>query len=232
METTSRPSATGSKGAVSRITYSNRVASWVTTARVCCAASSSLGFGGIGPDVITKSPWPTSCNTSSISALPTSTDVSPAPAGNPSVAAMVGRRKSASTRQTLKPASVKVVAKLSDTDVLPSDAIALVTAIVRGGLSTSTNCRFARNRRNASLRRLRLSSRTAIALFAARRSDGIVPRIGEFVACTMSAAVRIRVSSRSRATARPSPTNSPPRSPIVKISFLRGETAAVGVSAG
>ena len=58
--------------------------------------------------------------------------------------AILGLRRSASTRSTRLPAEAMAMARLATVVVLPSPGIELVTSKILRGLSTSTNCRLVR----------------------------------------------------------------------------------------
>ena len=147
----STASTTGTTGGLSIRMKSNSWASLSKSSRIGSEPSSSLGFGGIAPDVstcrlVSRQRWITSVTP----AWPSSTVVRPAPPSMPSVRATDGLRRSPSISRTLPPVVAIAMARLTVVVVLPSPGIAEVTMKECRPVVTSTNIRLVRSRRMAS----------------------------------------------------------------------------------
>ena len=120
--------------------------------RIRCEPSSSAGFGGRGPVVITRR---FSCSVDCVtSSSPVASDRSrldsPWAFGRSKIRWMPGLRKSASSRIVRRPAWAKTTARLAAVVVLPSPGTELVTRRVRSGASTAANSMLVRRLRYAS----------------------------------------------------------------------------------
>ena len=130
-----------------------------------CEPSSSLGFGGIAP-AGRKSSRPRCQWTRVLSkvAWPMRMSVSPREPSTPRYSATFGRRRSASSRSTFDSACARAIARLQAVVDFPSPGSDEVMTTVRGGLSTSTYCRFVRIVRKASERGLPRSVTSGLVL--------------------------------------------------------------------
>ncbi|MBT9154741.1 MAG: hypothetical protein DDT39_01420 [Firmicutes bacterium] len=110
--------------------------------------STSAGFGGMGPEVITrKLGTPTSRRAISGATLCVSKLVRPTGLLSLKILCKVGRRRSASISTTLLPVWAKAIAKLAVVVDLPSLGAALVTRIVLTWVSSEANWMLVRTTR-------------------------------------------------------------------------------------
>ena len=128
-------SVDSSKGGVSRMTIAPvRTRSRISSA-IRADPTTSLGFGGSGPEVSTRSgrlPRQERRASSKLTS-PTRTEERPISGGSPSRSAMPGFRRSASIRTTLLPPWARAMARLVAVAVLPSPVTELVTTSDRAG---------------------------------------------------------------------------------------------------
>ena len=128
---TAAGSATASSGGVSMMTQSAHSSSESMTSFILVEPSSSLGFGGILPDVSTSScASPGRWSAAFRECAPSSTSDRPMKLLTLKNSWVVDRRKSDETRTTFLPAFASAAARFAETVDLPSPGAAEVTTIV------------------------------------------------------------------------------------------------------
>ena len=144
----------------------------------------------------------------------------------------MGRRRSASMRQTVCPACAIASARFVAVVLLPSPGTEDVTKTLFRPPATCANWRLVRSWRNASARWLWVPVCVSSGFFEASGSNVILPRSGASVICRSSASPRIRVSKVVRKRAMAMPSARPSKPPSARLIFVLGAEGCVGAAAG
>ena len=201
------------------------------TLSISSPCMSSLGFGGMGPDVMTsRFSYSVFCMTFPSAILPERNILIPWWLERLNFSCSVGLRISRFRTIVFLLAILMIAARLTQMVVFPSPLMVDVTAMTWERSLRTINCRSVRRFLNDSAT-ADLGDISTLSLLLSSFICGITPKIGTFVRRLTSSSVLILSSKKFLRKARVIPVISPKISPTSTISLRFGLTGFSGSSA-